>query len=131
MGRNARGVRGIALKKGDRVIGMDKLKQGAEVLTVSEEGLGKRTPTEEYRSQSRGGKGLINMKVTEKTGEVVGIKVVTPEQELLLITTEGFVIRTSIAEISSISRNTQGVMLMKTKDDDKVAALATVTLKND
>ena len=75
-------------------------------------------------------KGLINMKVTEKTGEVVGIKVVTPEQELLLITTEGFVIRTSIAEISSISRNTQGVMLMKTKDDDKVAALATVTLKD-
>ena len=71
------------------------------------------------------------MKVTEKTGEVVGIKVVTPEQELLLITTEGFVIRTSIAEISSISRNTQGVMLMKTKEDDKVAALATVTLKND
>ena len=131
MGRNARGVRGIKLKKGDRVIGMDKLKHGAEVLTVSEEGLGKRTPTEEYRSQSRGGKGLINMKVTEKTGEVVGIKVVTPEQELLLITTEGFVIRTSIAEISSISRNTQGVMLMKTKDDDKVAALATVTLKND
>ena len=131
MGRNARGVRGIKLKKGDRVVGMDKLKRGAEVLTVSEEGLGKRTPTEEYRSQSRGGKGLINMKVTEKTGEVVGIKVVTPEQELLLITTEGFVIRTSIAEISSISRNTQGVMLMKTKDDDKVAALATVTLKND
>ena len=131
MGRSARGVRGITLKKGDRVIGMDKLKKGAEVLTVSEEGLGKRTPTEEYRSQSRGGKGLINMKVTEKTGEVVGIKVVTPEQELLLITTEGFVIRTSISEISSFSRNTQGVMLMKTKEDDKVASLATVTLKND
>ncbi len=130
-GRSTRGVRGIRLKKGDRVIGMDKLKHGAEVLTVSEEGLGKRTPTEEYRSQSRGGKGVINMKVTEKTGEVVGIKVVTPEQELLLITTEGFVIRTSIAEISSFSRNTQGVMLMKTKDDDRVAALATVTLKND
>lgn len=131
MGRNTRGVRGIKLKKGDRVIGMDKLKKGAEVLTVSEEGNGKRTPTEEYRPQGRGGKGLINMKVTEKTGEVVGIKVVTPEQELLLITTEGFVIRTSIADISSISRNTQGVILMKTKEDDKVAALATVTLKND
>ncbi len=131
MGRSARGVRGIKLKKGDRVVGMDKLRKGAEVLTVSAEGLGKRTPTEEYRSQGRGGKGLINMKVTEKTGEVVGIKVVTPDQELMLITTEGFVIRTSIADISSISRNTQGVMLMKTKDDDKVAALATVTLKND
>lgn len=70
------------------------------------------------------------MKVTEKTGEVVGIKVVTPEQELLLITTEGLVIRTSISEISSFSRNTQGVMLMKTKEDDKVAALATVTLRD-
>ena len=131
MGRNARGVRGIKLKKGDRVIGMDKLKRGAEVLTVSAEGIGKRTPTEEYRPQGRGGIGVINMKVTEKTGEVVGIKVVTPDQELFLITTEGFVIRTSIAEISSFSRNTQGVMLMKTKDDDRVASLATVTLKND
>ena len=131
MGRSARGVRGIKLKKGDRVIGMDKLKRGAEVLTVSEEGIGKRTPTEEYRPQSRGGKGLINMKVTEKTGEVIGIKVVVPDQELMLITTEGFVIRTSIDDIRSIGRNTQGVMLMKTKDDDKVAALATVTLKND
>ena len=131
MGRSARGVRGINLKKGDRVVGMDKLRKGAEVLTVSEEGIGKRTPTEEYRPQSRGGRGLINMKVTEKTGEVIGIKVVVPDQELMLITTEGFVIRTSVDDIRSIGRNTQGVMLMKTKDDDKVAALATVTLKND
>ncbi|MBR3745371.1 MAG: DNA gyrase subunit A, partial [Selenomonadaceae bacterium] len=114
-----------------RVIGMDKLSKGAEVWTVSEEGIGKRTPTEEYRPQSRGGKGLINMKVTEKTGEVVGIKVVKPDQELMLITTEGIVIRTSVNDIRSIGRNTQGVILMKTKDDDKVAALATVTLKND
>ena len=131
MGRTARGVHGIKLKKGDHVIGMDKLKHGAEVLTVSAEGIGKRTPTEEYRPQSRGGKGLINMKVNDKTGEVVGIKVVTPEQELLLITTEGFVIRTSIDDIRSVGRNTQGVILMKTKEDDRVAALATVTLKND
>ncbi|MBR1804756.1 MAG: DNA gyrase subunit A [Selenomonadaceae bacterium] len=131
MGRSARGVRGIRLKKGDRVVGMDKLRKGAEVLTVSEEGLGKRTPTEEYRPQGRGGKGLINMKVTEKTGEVVGIKVVTPDQELMLITTEGIVIRTSVDDIRTIGRNAQGVIVMKTKDDDKVAALATVTLKND
>ncbi len=130
-GRSTRGVRGIKLKRGDRVIGMDKLRKGAEVLTVSAEGIGKRTPTEEYRAQGRGGKGLINMKVTEKTGEVVGIKVVTPEQELMLITTEGFVIRTSIDDIGLRGRNTQGVILMKTKEDDKVAALATVTLKND
>ena len=131
MGRNARGVRGITLKRGDRVVGMDKLRKGAEILSVSEEGIGKRTPTEEYRPQGRGGKGLINMKVTEKTGEVVGIKVVTPDQELLLITTEGIVIRTSIDDIGLRGRNTQGVILMKTKDDDKVASLATVTLKND
>lgn len=131
MGRSARGVRGITLKRGDRVIGMDKLRKGAEVLTVSEEGIGKRTPTEAYRPQGRGGKGLINMKVTEKTGEIVGIKVVTPDQELLLITTEGIVIRTSVDDIRSIGRNTQGVILMKTKEDDKVAALATVTLKNE
>ena len=131
MGRAARGVVGIKLKKGDRVIGMAKLQKGAEVLTVSAEGLGKRTPTEEYRPQSRGGKGLINMKVTEKTGEVVGIKVVTPDQELLLITTEGIVIRTSVADIRTIGRNAQGVIVMKTKDDDRVASIATVTLKND
>ncbi len=131
MGRNARGVVGIRLKRGDRVIGMDKLRRGAEVLTVSEEGIGKRTPTEEYRPQGRGGKGLVNMKVTDKTGEVVGIKVVTPDQELLLITTEGIVIRTSVDDIRSIGRNTQGVILMKTKDDDKVSALATVTLRNE
>ena len=131
MGRSARGVHGIKLKKGDRVIGMDKLRHGAEVLTVSAEGIGKRTPTEEYRAQSRGGIGIINMKVTDKTGEVVGIKVVTPEQELFLITTEGFVIRTSIDDIGLRGRNTQGVILMKTKEDDRVAALATVTLKND
>ena len=71
------------------------------------------------------------MKVTEKTGDVVGIKVVNPDQELMLITTEGIVIRTNVADISVISRNTQGVTLMKTKPEDKVAALATVTLKND
>ncbi len=131
MGRTARGVRGIRLKKGDHVIGMDKLRKGAEILTVSAEGIGKRTPVEEYRPQGRGGRGLVNMKVTEKTGEVVAIKVVTPDQELLLITTEGFVIRTSVDDIRTIGRNTQGVILMKTKDDDRVSALATVTLKND
>ncbi|MCR5834675.1 MAG: DNA gyrase subunit A [Selenomonadaceae bacterium] len=131
MGRATRGVRGIRLKKGDRVIGMDKLRKGAEVLTVSEEGIGKRTPTDAYRPQGRGGQGLVNMKISEKTGDVVGIKVVTPDQELMLITTEGIVIRTSVDDIRSIGRNTQGVILMKTKEDDKVAALATVTLKND
>ena len=131
MGRAAHGVRGINLQPGDFVVGMDKLKKDAEVLVVSSEGYGKRTPTEDYRPQSRNGKGLITMKVTEKTGDVVGIKVVRPDQELMLVTTEGLVIRMNVGDISVISRNTQGVTLMKTKPDDKVAALATVTLKND
>lgn len=129
MGRNAHGVMGIKLHKDDFVVGMDKLRKDSEVLVVSSEGYGKRTSTEEYRPQARNGKGLITMKVTEKTGDVIGIKVVRPDQELMLVTTEGLVIRTNVSDISVISRNTQGVTLMKTKPEDKVAALATVTLK--
>ena len=131
MGRVARGVRGIRLNDGDEVIGMDNLKRDAEVLTVTAEGFGKRTPTAEYRLQSRGGKGIINLKVTEKTGVVVGLKVVQPGQELMLITTEGIVIRTDVDDISVISRNTQGVMLMKTESGDKVASLATMEQKSE
>ena len=131
MSRPTQGVRGIKLSKGDYVVGMDKLSPDAELLTVSAEGYGKRTPTSEYRSQGRGGVGIINMKVTEKTGDVIGIKVVRPDRDLLLITTEGLVIRTNVSDISVISRNTQGVMLMKTKPDDKVAALATVVTKSE
>ena len=131
MGRNARGVRGIRLREGDAVIGMDNLHRDADVLTVTEYGFGKRTPTGEYRSQTRGGKGLINMKVTEKTGAVIGLRVVRPGQELMLITSEGIVIRTNIDEISVISRNTQGVMLMKTEANDKVASLATMDQKTE
>lgn len=130
-GRNTQGVKGIKLGKGDFVIGMDKLKQDAEVLVVSSEGYGKRTSTDEYRPQGRNGQGVITMKVTEKTGDVVGIKVVLPDQELMLITTEGLVIRTNVSDISVISRNTQGVKIMKTREEDKVAALATVTLKSE
>ena len=130
MGRTARGVIGIRLNNGDEVVGMDKIKRDAEVLTVTEEGYGKRTSTDEYRAQGRGGKGIINMKVTEKTGQVVGIKVVKPGQELILISTEGIVIRIDIDDISVISRNTQGVTLMKTAANDKVASLAAVEKKS-
>jgi DNA gyrase subunit A len=105
--------------------------RNAEVLTVTECGYGKRTSTEEYRAQTRGGKGLINMKVTEKTGQVVGIKVVRPEHELMLITTDGIVIRTNVSDISVISRNTQGVKLMTTAENDKVASMATLAQKED
>ena len=131
MGRMARGVKGISLRAGDEVVGMDILTRNADVLTVTESGYGKRTPTEEYRSQTRGGKGLINMKITEKTGHVIGLKVVHDDQELMLITTEGIVIRTNISDISVIGRNTQGVMLMRTDTNDKVASMATIDQKND
>ena len=129
MGRTARGVKGITLTMGDEVVGMDILVRNSEVLTVTECGYGKRTSTDEYRAQTRGGKGLINMKVTEKTGCVVGIKVVRPDHELMLITTDGIVIRTNVSDISVISRNTQGVKLMTTAENDKVASMATLEQK--
>lgn len=131
MGRIARGVRGIRLTDGDVVIGMDNLKDEAEILTVSVKGYGKRTPVSEYRNQTRGGKGIINLKVTEKTGEVVGLRVVHPGQEFMLITTAGVVIRTNVDEISVIGRNTQGVMLMKTDEDDQVSSLAVMDQKSE
>lgn len=129
MGRTAHGVKGIALQRGDKVVGMDTVKKDGEVLTVTSEGYGKRTPLSEYRNQSRAGKGVINMKVTDKTGVVVGIKVVKPGQELMLITGDGIVIRTDIDEISVFSRNTQGVKIMRTGDTDTVVALAVVEKK--
>ncbi len=131
MGRQARGVHGIRLNDMDEVVGMDTVKDDSEVLTVTEEGYGKRTAATEYRVQQRGGKGVINMKVTEKTGAVVGLKVVTPNQELMLITQEGIVIRTNVDEISVISRNTQGVTLMKTENGDRVASLAVMDQKSE
>ena len=131
MGRQARGVHGIRLNDMDEVVGMDTVKEDSEVLTVTEEGYGKRTSATEYRVQQRGGKGVINMKVTEKTGAVVGLKVVTPNQELMLITQEGIVIRTNVDEISVISRNTQGVTLMKTETGDRVASLAVMDQKSE
>ena len=133
MGRLTRGVRGILLDSDDDdiVVGMDTVKKDGELLTVTEEGYGKRTSIEEYRVQTRGGKGIINNKITDKTGQVVGIKVIRPGQEIMLITGEGIVIRFDATEISLISRNTQGVRLMRTDDKDKVVAMAAVEKKVD
>ena len=131
MGRQARGVYGIRLSDMDEVVGMDTIKPEHEILTVTEEGYGKRTVVSEYRVQQRGGKGIINMKVTEKTGAVVGLKIVHPGQELMLITTGGIVIRTNVDEISTISRNTQGVKIIKTDDGDRVASLAVMDQKSE
>ena len=131
MGRQAHGVYGIRLSDMDEVVGMDTLRPEHQILTVTEEGYGKRTAVSEYRIQQRGGKGIINMKVTEKTGAVVGLKVVHPEQELMLITTGGIVIRTNVDEVSVISRNTQGVKVIKTEDGDRVASLAVMDQKTE
>ena len=131
MGRPARGVKGIRLVEGDAVIGMDALNAAAEVLTVTAEGFGKRTQANEYRTQTRGGKGIINLKVTEKTGDVIGLRVVHETQELMLISTEGIVIRMNIADISLISRNTQGVKLMRAAENDRVASMAVMEQKSE
>lgn len=131
MGRTARGIKGISLKNDDKVIDMDNLRDDCEVLTVTENGYGKRTAVSEYRTQKRGGVGLINVKVTEKTGFVVGIKVVDNNQEFMLISVDGVVIRSNVGEVSVIGRNTQGVRMMNVGDNDKVAALATFDVKDE
>jgi DNA gyrase subunit A len=126
MGRTARGVIGIDLEAGDAVVAMEVVNPGATMLTVCEHGHGKRTALDEYRVQGRGGKGLINIKVTERNGRVVGIKQVTEADELMIMTTVGNLIRLPVRELAVISRNTQGVRLISLGDDDAVASVATI-----
>ena len=132
MGRTAHGVRGITLGLGDEVVAMDSVKNPEEeILTATEQGLGKRTAVAEYRKQTRGGKGIINIKVTEKTGAVVGMKVINPKQEILLITAGGIIIRIDGKGISQFGRNTQGVKLMTLSGEDKVVSIAAVQQEDD
>lgn len=127
MGRNARGVKGMKLNEGDEVIGMEPIVQGgkATLLAITENGFGKRTDLEEYRVTGRGGKGVITYKVTPKTGDIVGIKIVNGDEDVMLITDTGTVIRLRVAEISILGRSTQGVTLMKT-NDGKVVSITTL-----
>ncbi len=126
MGRTAHGVRGILLSKDDIVVSMDTVPENGEVLTATEEGMGKRTLASEYRVQTRGGKGVINLRVTEKTGHVVGAIVLLPEQEIILVTAAGLIIRLNADGISKFGRNAQGVKLIDLNDKDKVVAIAVV-----
>lgn len=124
MGRTATGVRGMDLEDGDEVVSMTVLESAKklDILTVTNSGYGKRTDKEEYRIQSRGGKGIITMKTTDKNGEVVGVKAVTDADDLMVITDKGQVVRIRIREISQMGRNTQGVILVRLKDGEKVVA---------
>jgi len=131
MGRAARGVRGINLSAGDQVIGMDIAKAGASLLMVTESGASKRTPVAEFRTQNRGGKGVIGMKITQRNGLIVGLLVVSEEDEVMIITQEGIMIRVPVSGISTMGRSTQGVKTMRTSEKDKVVALARVAHAED
>ena len=125
MGRTAVGVRGIRLREGDYVVGTARAQAGKQVLSITENGFGKKTPVEEYRITNRGGLGIKNYMVTEKTGGVVGVKVVDGSEDLLLVTRAGILIRTPVADIRSTGRSTQGVIVMRFKEEgDQVISMA-------
>jgi DNA gyrase subunit A len=124
MGRVSRGVRGIKLRGDNQVVGMVVALEGeeADLLTVCEKGYGKRTNLDQYRTQSRGGLGLIDIKVTDRNGPVVALKAVRPGEDLMMITAQGMIIRTGLDEVRAIGRNTQGVRLINLKEGDKLVA---------
>jgi len=124
MGRDTYGVRGITLEKGDEVVAMDLAVPGATLLAVAENGYGKRSSIDDYRLQSRGGKGIITMKTTEKTGKVTGVVMVGDEDQVILVTDRGKVIRIRMGEIRVIGRNTQGVRLIEHEEGERVSSVA-------
>ena len=126
MGRSAQGVMGIRLSDDDFVIGMEILNENETILSITENGFGKRTYADEYTVQKRGGKGILNYRVTEKTGHVVGTKVVSDDDDILLISTSGIIIRMCSNEISILGRATQGVTLMRTDEENTVVSLAKI-----
>ena len=130
MGRTASGVRAITLRKADAVVAANVVEPEGNklsVLTLSEEGYGKRTYLSEYRLQTRAGKGITNLKVNDKTGKVVDVKIVDNESEIMLITSEGTLIRTKVQSISIIGRATSGVRIMKVRNEEKVASAVKIT----
>ncbi len=130
-GRGTYGVVAMRLDPGDAVVSMEMLNRGASILTVSENGYGKRTDMDEYRLQSRGGKGIITMKSTDKTGRVVGGQQVTDDDQLMLVTNNGKIIRLRMKDIRLIGRNTQGVRLIDVEEGERVVSLARLAEKED
>ena len=132
IGRTAQGVIGIRIDEDDEVIGMESVIRGgkATLLAITENGFGKRTETDEYRVQARGGRGVITYKITPKTGKLVGVKVVNGDEDVMLITDKGTIIRMKVEEISVLGRSTQGVTLMRTTDGGKVVSIEILEPEN-
>jgi len=131
MGRNAYGVRGISLRDDDEVVAMEVLAPGGTILSVTEQGYGKRTELDEYRVQSRGGVGIINIQTSERNGKVVGVTQVTGEDELMLITQQGKILRMASTNIRSIGRATQGVRLIDIEGEDRAVSIARLAEKDE
>ncbi len=130
VGRNSQGVKGITLEDADEVIGMEVAIERGQLLTVTENGFGKRTDIPEYRLISRGGKGVINIQTTDRNGKVVAIKAVKDDDEIIVVSKNGIVIRINVIDVPNISRNTQGVRIMKLKENDKVSNVERVKYAN-
>jgi DNA gyrase subunit A len=131
MGRDTYGVRGMKLDEGDAVVALDLVEEGGTLLAVSENGYGKRSAMDEYRRTHRGGKGIITMKTTDKTGRVIGVRMVTDADQIMLVTNGGKVIRMQVNEIRVIGRNTQGVRLIGMEPGERVAAVARLAERDD
>src|ERR671913_1082570 len=131
MGRSAYGVRGISLREDDQVVAMEVLRPGGTMLTVTERGYGKRTELDEYRVQSRGGIGIINIQTSDRNGKVVGITHVTDDDELMLITQQGKILRMASKDIRTIGRATQGVRLIDIEGDDRAVSIARLAERDD
>ena len=133
VGRSAQGVIGIRIDNDDKVIGMESIleNKNATLLAITENGFGKRTELEEYRVQNRGGKGVITYKITPKTGKIVGIRIANGDEDVMLITDTGTIIRLKVNEVSVLGRATQGVTLMRTSDGGKVVSIEIIDSKSD
>jgi len=131
LGRVSQGVKGITLNDGDYVVGMGTSRENATMLVVTENGFGKRTELEEYKTQTRGGKGILTYRVTEKTGKVAGVKLVHETDEIMLISSDGTIIRMAVADISILGRATQGVTLMRTSEGNRVVSIARIETDED
>ena len=131
MGRTAGGVRGVRLDEGDEVVGMAVVDKGATLLTVTENGFGKRSSLDDYATKHRGGKGVINIRTTDRNGKVVAIKEVREKDDIMIITRKGVVIRCPISQLSVIGRATQGVKLIALDEGDMVMDVAHLVSEED